>query len=255
MNTIPTLPGRRLFFIHIPHTTGYVLKHALIANYGFRNIFPGYCVGPPDEQSALRFMECSSKLVHMDHAPRSILGEKCLAGNITLTMLRDPVDRVLEMAEGCHAAEDALWSPHFHDAFDRHVSYLCEYPAVLRQGMSDLRSAVDFLESDNVLFGMTEMYEESLALFSLLLGWDKLRSASRRIPELSRGTKQEAPEKMQQAMLLSGDDIILYETAKNIFMQRIDALGEIFCERLAYVQNLRSGLAMESVAKRADSAA
>lgn len=241
----PLMPSKRLFFIHIPFTTGRVLSRALIANYGFRNIFAGYGMQAPGNDAAVRFLSCTTKLVYLDHAPRSILGEKCLSGNIVMTMLRDPVERVLDIGAGAHAEECS--------SGDMHTAYLCAASGDANAAAGNLHSAVSFLEGDNVLFGISEMYEESLALFSLLLGWDKLRSARAAMPQPEFSAMPYDQDALRQAMGICGDDIVLYEAAKNIFQQRVDALGEIFSDRLAYIRGL--GHRAEPVFELSDSAA
>lgn len=252
----------RLIFLHIPKTAGSTLKKILVRNYRYAQSLFGYEFAAHRELFLRRFWDGSDKRLYLDHARWSELGEERVNRALVLTMLRDPVDRAVSMYEYCrtHAdnplhqvitgqgmgLEDFIMSQHFAGRANFQTAFLMSEGAE-----NPLESAKANLMRGNVIFGITERFDESVLLFARVLGLGNVRY-SRENVSAGRPNLAELPALVRNRIVeLGQSDMALYAWAWDEFVSRLAVQGEAFKEdvksfrgQVARLQERRAAHAM-----------
>jgi len=229
----------RLIFLHIPKTAGSTLKKILVRNYRYAHSLFGYEFASHREIFLRRFWDGSQKRLYLDHARWAELGEERVGAARVLTMLRDPVERAVSMYVYCRTHADNplhkvitgqgmsleafIMSPHFARRANFQTAFLAS------AGASDpLASAKANLARDNVVFGVTERFDESVLLFAKVLGLGNVHY-SRENVSARRPSSAALPESVRERIVgLGQGDMALYAWALDEFTRRLAAQGEAF---------------------------
>ena len=195
----PAGDGRLVLFLHIPKTGGTTLENLIGAQYcgpgepgpgepgsGVTFFEEGFCLGEPDLAGQMAVTAAA-----LDERVRAVTGHFLYGFHrhvpracVYLTLLRDPVDRVLSLyrhffsrgdddhgvsrrqltleqfvAEGC--------CPELDNGQTRRLAGL----AATGSGGSPLDAAIGHLAGGTVLAGLTEQHSASVQRFAAALGW------------------------------------------------------------------------------------
>lgn len=182
-------PPYTVVFVHIPKTAGSSLREVLLRQYPPRRGRTFWIVDPVKDSAWLASLPEEERarlsLVegHMYYGVHELLPRPC----VYLTMLRDPMERVLSYYSHIRSRED-----HFlYEAARELTLGACiergltvELDNFMVRALSSLRHANvpvggvtrEMLEEakahlDGMYLGLTERFEESLAWFAARLGW------------------------------------------------------------------------------------
>lgn len=179
-------PAYTVVFVHIPKTAGSSLREVLLRQYRPRTFWivdpvkdTAWLASLPEKERArLRLVEG-----HMYYGVHELLPLPCAY----VTMLRDPMERVLSFyshirSRPDHFLHDAAQGLSLSDCIERGLTV--ELDNFMVRALSSLRNVnvpvggvsramLDEAKGnlERTLIGLTERFEESLALFSAKLGW------------------------------------------------------------------------------------
>jgi len=190
---------RKLFFVHVMKTGGATFRQHVYNNYGPGEVYPDLQVDfKPDDLyrpnfriSYLFALEPARRArirAYMGHFPY-IVGELLDIDPLTLTILRNPVDRTLSYLRHCRRFhpqhrdllleqiyEDPFYYPKFIENHQAKVfsmtraDELISFMDAITVDDARLRIACDNLEKVDVL-GLHEHYDEFLADIRSRFGW------------------------------------------------------------------------------------
>jgi hypothetical protein len=233
---------QRFFFIHVMKTAGGTLRQHLRTNYAPDQFYPLKQFEPDMHRANVRLDYLTSLPPHRRHRIRVFTGhfpfvaaELMGGGFITLTILRDPVERTLSFLRQYrrnHGGsleeiyEDPILFPsliHNHQAKlfaitaeDRPESYM----DVLEVDAERLALAKANLDRVDAV-GIQERFEEFLALLGERFGWRFGNVSDRNVTE----KRADAPESLRRR--IAGDneaDMEFYEHARELFGTRPKAM-------------------------------
>jgi glycosyltransferase involved in cell wall biosynthesis len=239
----------RPIFLHLPKTAGTTLLRILE-----REIAPRTVVRVYDEDGT-----SIAEVVESDAADRAAIAavaghmaigiDRYLPGrNVYLTMLRDPVERIVShyeflrarphlakrtrALEGVRSLEDYVmaspWAPLINNGQARLLG-----GDVLDPGRpadeATLERALDAVGRPDVLVGLQDRFDESLLLFRRALGWGY--PAYRRENRSGAAPRDELPESVV-AMIRDRNalDLVLYRRARERFDADLAAAGDLTAE-------------------------
>jgi len=248
-------PKNTLVFIHIPKTAGSTL-HSILPNYYDHNYYV-------DGLHVIRDLETFKKLTpeernnfdvvrgHFTHELLPLIENK-----ITLTYLRDPVDRFLS---AYFYLKQATWSP-YHETV-KNMNHIDEFITFSKnmgrdnvqtrhlagdishfldsnvtptdfatEGDRLLNTAKENLNSIDFVF-LTKQFDASLLILKKELGWNKLpvykvqnkTKARKKVSEIE-------PDTLQKIKELNKQDVALFEAAKiqnETLMKQYDLTEEL----------------------------
>jgi hypothetical protein len=233
----------RLIFLHIPKTAGSTLKKILVRNYRYAHSLFGYEFAAHRELFLRRFWDGSDKRLYLDHIRWSDLGEERVSRARVLTMLRDPVERAVSMYVYCRTHADNplheiitsqgmsleafIMSPHFASRANFQTAFLTSAGAA-----DPLASAKANLMSENVVFGVTERFDESVLLFAKDLGLRNVHYTRENVSR-KRPSSTAMPDALRERIVeLGQSDMALYAWAWGVLESRLAAQGETFREKV-----------------------
>ena len=185
--------GLPVMFLHIPRTGGFTLKTVLETIFGMRNSLLDIHHYPLDvDPRPFAFIEGH---VVRDRFSR-VFGDGWHTNGLTL--LRDPVARVVSQARHIRALRRDPWYPMLASTVDDAEAFFQKVPLLINLQTKQLggrlprevsvpASAVEHATSvlDRLAFGLTEQFDTSMALFAERFGLD--------LPDF--GVTNAAPEK------------------------------------------------------------
>lgn len=223
----------RLYFHHIPKTAGTSVREFLIEKAGAHNVAP-----------MLRSMQMREALREYGRFPvitghlLAIPGDVLPAGRVSLTVLRDPVDRVLSSfyfernsynasRRGQHGSSasipdwlDSLDGQEAQHGLNAHLDALWPLGLVggaTAQGVSRIEAAKRALEAFDVV-GLQSSLADSLALVALRMRWHAPEQVPYANQTPGRPSRRELPEAVVRRLeRLLAADIEIYEHGVAIF--------------------------------------
>lgn len=237
--------ARPIVFLHIPKTAGMTFHEILADQYRDRKHMLFYQISYAKLYEGLVLKKKLSLGVIRGHL---LYGFHHLmpVEPVYLTLLRNPITRTISGYEFIKKKTDHPFHKEIIDKnyslyeflskkmvpnFDNmHVRFLCgdnsmPFGAV---NESHLSQAKKNLMEKHVLFGITEKFDESIMYFKRELGWTmpyyiKMNVATH------VSSENELDDATRKEVLKCNDyDIQLYEFARDLFENRIDALGSDF---------------------------
>lgn len=206
-----------LIFVHIPKTAGGSLISIISSQYDSHEIFR---MGFPEQNTAAK----------INHNIKCVLGHTFygqheeLAPHIYVTMLRDPVERVISHY---YYAKDILKSEKVEryslEEFAQSGWYANMQTRYITGGKPELEKAINHLKTFG-FFGITEMFAESVFLMKKTLGWEDIHYSAVNV-NTGRPKKETIPKETVEIIKKANHlDIQLYQWAKKDFEDRLSAL-------------------------------
>jgi Sulfotransferase family len=229
-------PFSPIVFLHMPKAAGSTMMQIIQRTYAGRAV--QYIRGSPEDISAfVASPEAERHAVdvvagHLYYRVRDSLRQPCTV----VTMLRDPVDRALSLyhyvrREPKHRLHDAMRDTPLSEFIESrqlpeldndHVRRLADVPPAeipighLTQQHLDL--ALTRLKRDDVVFGLSERFEESIALISAALNW---RPVSYESVNVAPAARDEIPPDVRDRIRERNRyDDALYRVAAGLFERR-----------------------------------
>lgn len=235
-------PAFPLLFLHIPKTAGSSLRTMLLANTR-RHV---RIIEPIAELSELRDLSLEERsrleLVegHFYFGIHELIPRPC----VYLTMLREPIDRLLSLYsfirgwEGHHLHQDMKESSigacirrrltiEFDNFMVRQLTSLrhidVPFGGVTREMLVEAKAHLDGI----ALLGLTEEFSRSMNYFARALGWkapDEPRENASPVRIRLKDISSQDAESLRESNRF---DIELYEYAKELFAARFDGAGTL----------------------------
>ncbi len=231
--------GGPLFFVHIPKTAGGTLKSVLARAYGKRAIVDAgnYSLNPEiTREKVLRTAYAGNRIV-IGHVPFALFTAVAGEGVRFITMMRDPVERVL-----------SHYYSHLHNKGEVEGKLLRSLGDALAAGMPQVTNLLTRFLSDDpeaeigpaalaeakrnldrfTLVGLQERFDESVVLLHRVLGmgeifpygeWRHVNEQRPRAADLRDGERES---------ILAGNrlDLELYAHARGLFETNLARSGE-----------------------------
>lgn len=243
----PAGPGRvdhrTFFFLHVMKTAGTSFAQHVRANFGPDEIYP-VPTEPHELQEAQYWLiaklydltPAQRASIRMYHGHLPYLVSEVIDADVTLTLLRDPVERVVSHIRHCRRhhprgqgrrIDEVYEDPWLHPLFFRNYQVkqfaltVEDRPkahnedVVIRSGR--LALALDNLERVD-LFGLTDRYDEFLDEVIARYGWQ--RAADRRL-QSSDGEMRVSRALLARIAEDSAEDVEFYERAKDLYWERV----------------------------------
>lgn len=264
--------SKLIIFTHIQKTAGTTLGRTLKAKYGFWPLANlsrlDLALGLHSYHLNGDFpLERINAIKRLSDTDRSKI--KLLQGHMSygvhmhfcqphqyITALRDPVSRVLSHY---HQMKNQAWCPYRDQMQQLSIDKFLElnpidglsnyqtkllagsYQAVPGNAVPYYRTesnealldlAIDNL-NQNYLFVLTELFDESLLLMGDILGWGNTYYTKSNVTRKRKHRAEYSERMLDVVRAHNTQDIALYERARAILSERIDAQGPSFKERLS----------------------
>jgi hypothetical protein len=250
-------PDEQLFFLHIPKTAGTTLISLIDQHFFSEEICPEQLQSKVKKITASDLANFRLFRGHLDYDLYKLLPKKPLY----LTMLRDPLERVVSLyefwkrnSEGW-VANYPIYEEIFREANDSDLfHFVCTHNDSIRMEIennqtrrivANTRDPLDSYTSQEVLeiakkriaeeflfFGLVEKFDESLQLLCYSLGWLPIQSYQKKMVAPTPNKVDNLPTKTREAILERNQlDIALYEFAWNLFQERYQAMLYQLIER------------------------
>jgi hypothetical protein len=232
-------------FLHIPKTAGMTLHEILTDQY------------PNTKHKLIYTVDYTKTYTQLSEEKKKKIGvikghflygihEGMPQMPIYLTMLRNPIARTISGYEFIKIKKDHPFHKEIKekkislkdflnnkciDNFDNiQVRFLCGDNSMPFGTINEthLELAKKNLLSKNMLFGITEMFNEAVLYFKHELEWKNPYYVNQNVSK-NQAAKMNIDDETKKAIVNSNKfDQLLYDFAKNIFEQKINSLGESF---------------------------
>jgi len=255
------MPERVIIFLHLPKCGGTTLNRIIEWEYPTRQI---YSIDPSFFRWSYRRLmrlppeRLAQVLVFKGHMPFG-LHTKLIRPATYITFVRDPVERVISeyysilhyvlhpehrRMQKLSLEEYASGTPH-HNVQTKLISGRTDYPNFLA-GDCDaetLALAKDNLAKHFSFAGLTERFDEGLAVLKLLFGWDIARYAQ--FNKTSVRPKRDSILASTQALIAQRNkyDVLLYDHVRALYPDVLKSFGEQLPDQL---QGIRSAKALNA---------
>ena len=240
---------RGLIFIHIPKTAGSTLRPIMDRHYP-RPLIRKLDFLPRDLDAFLLLPEQARSRIRVlqGHFPFGLHEHLSVPADY-LTILRDPVNRIISMYYWIHGNDDHVLntlvrSMSLKDFADSGFEITTNHQTSLISGLppnTDKRAlavAKENLQGQITAFGLNERFDESLLLFKQRLGWKHVFYSRRNVTK-SRPRRSEVPASVLEVIQKHNSlDLQLYEFARQTFDETIRALGPSFQEEVRRFQRI-----------------
>jgi hypothetical protein len=230
---------RGLIFIHIPKTAGSTLRPIMDRHYP-RPVICKLDFLPRDLDAFLRLPEQARSRIRVmqGHFPFGLHKHLSVPADY-LTILRDPVNRIISMYYWIHGNQEHVLntlvrSMSLRDFADSGFEITANHQTSLISGLTAnsvddaLAVAKKHLQGEITAFGLNERFDESLLLFKKRLGWKHVFYSRRNVTK-SRPRRSEVPDAVLDLIQKHNSlDLELYEFARRAFDETIRALGPSF---------------------------
>lgn len=232
------------FFIHISKTAGTTMQSIMDRQYHVRRIMRVHRVPADELPGRLKHMSPQIALVaggHLHFAYSSYFPRPFRA----FTILREPVKRAISLydyvaREKRHRMHEAFLAGKISMEFIARAQGSGQARLIAGYGTEDavdddvlLARAKDTLEHKITVFGLTECFDETLLLFTRVLGWTTCGYARKNVTRRRPNQQPADPAKIALIREHSAVDIALYEFARDLFEKRIAAEPPEFVDQLA----------------------
>ncbi|MDN5203108.1 sulfotransferase family 2 domain-containing protein [Fulvivirgaceae bacterium BMA10] len=233
----------KVVFLHIPKAGGTTLRHILLSQYERKNIF--YTVDGNPDQSEKKYLGLDEKsrngiklvIGHIGFSDVFFLNDK----KKFITMLRDPVARVISHYYYAKKSPDHYLYNHINEKKLTLMEYVQEMPTIeLENGQTRLISGLNVplgacsnemlemakknLKMNFTAVGLMERFDESLILYKRRLNW---RNPYYIKANVSKEKKNSTVSQEIIDIILENNqfDIALYEFVKQNFDQEVRDAG------------------------------
>lgn len=239
-----------VIFLHIPKTAGLTLHEILTDQYPHRKHKIIYTVAHTKTYTGLSEEKKRKIGVIKGHVLYG-LHEQMPMKPVYLTFLRDPVARTISGYEFIKSKKDHPFHKEMlqndfslFDFLDRklvanfdnmQVRFLCGNNAMPFGQVNEthLELAKRNLIDQHTLFGITEMFDESILYFKHELGWHQPFYAKVNVTKNTSIYRNDLDDKTNQAVIaVNKFDLQLYAFAKKIFTDKIQSFGHDFMNEL-----------------------
>jgi hypothetical protein len=242
-----------IFFSHIPKTAGSTLLRIIRSQYPPEQILNLYRVTRRDAFTKVQDLADTTRMIigHMSFSLCSHIRRPFRA----ITIFRDPVERVLSLyyyiagdpTHPCHAAvgsgEMTLLDLARMDG-NCHILWFSGQDKDTGLAPAELLAlAKEKLVAENVEFGLTERFDETLILFSRKLNWNVKAYMSQNVTVNRPKRGQISPADLNAVESACAPDMELYAFARESFEQNIAQQPPEFSAEVARLRR-------RSVAKR-----
>jgi hypothetical protein len=270
--TAPLDPNSLLLFLHVPKTAGTTLKEYVYSvyeppdapeegeggyfHYGIYDYYPSDELGeapPADLQRIMNRPDLRVVVGHFSYGLHALQPKPATY----LTILRDPIDRVVSTA-----AHNLRWSgkeerevtvqdlerylleaqiPDLDNGQTRRLSGVDA--AFGRCTPAMLASAQEHVRAHFSAVGLTERFEESLVLFARVLGWPLDLYFTPQQVDSRRASRAELSADVREMLAERNHlDVALYDWASAGFEDRVEREGPGFADDVAALEELRAGV-------------
>ncbi|MCM3869125.1 MAG: sulfotransferase family 2 domain-containing protein [Pyrinomonadaceae bacterium] len=241
---------RGLIFIHIPKTAGSTLRPIMDRHYPR----PAICkldFLPRDLDAFLRLPDQARLRIRVlqGHFPFGLHEHLSVPADY-LTLLRDPVNRIISMYYWIHGNDDHVLntlvrSMTLRDFADSGFEITTNHQTSLISGLptnaadQSLAVAKQNLQGQ-ITFGLNERFDESLLLFKKRLGWKHVVYSRRNVTKSRPGSNEVPASALEVIRKHNSLDLELYEFARQTFDETIHALGPSFQDEVRRFQRVNS---------------
>jgi hypothetical protein len=249
-------PAEVLIYVHLPKAGGTTLNRVIEAEYPVSRI---YCIDPAYHARANRRLQATpdAKLQGYDafigHMPFG-LHTRLERPSRYITVFRDPVARMISAYRFArsyklhprHKIASGTSLLGFLETIDRHnvqTGLLAGTPLGTDVDGTALERAVSNLDRHFVVAGLTERFDETLALLKLRFGWRIPQLGDFNVTSPSKAPKEKVPdEERRQIAEWNALDVKLYDLAKRRFEEEISSHSSAIAEQLeALAQAKKAG--------------
>ncbi|KON88344.1 hypothetical protein AF332_17065 [Sporosarcina globispora] len=227
---------RILIFMHIPKTGGMTLKRIIKRQYPEDKILKDITDGKISEfkkivsENEIRFV-----FGHLSFGLHMHISQPCTY----VTMIREPIDRVISMyyyvlGKKDHPLHGIVKDLLFEEFIDHpdlkvHTSNMQTKRALGKNTLSpsDLEQAMQNLEDHFSVIGITEMFDDSVELMKQKFNWNDV-SYVRKNKTKNKLRKEEIDPNIINKVIANNElDIQLYKWAKNRLIQQLKSSNAI----------------------------
>ncbi|MBX9974020.1 sulfotransferase family 2 domain-containing protein [Cytobacillus firmus] len=234
MNNVIPAEDRILIFMHIPKTGGMTLKRIIKRQYPDINILKDITDGKTSEfKKIVSEKEIQFVFGHLSFGLHMHTSKPCTY----VTMMREPIDRVISMYyyvigkkdHPLHGIVKDLLIEEFIDHPDLkvHTNNMQTKRVLGKNSLSpsDLEQAKQNLQEHFSVIGITEMFDDSVALMKQKFNWNDI-SYVRKNQTKKRLSKEEIDPIIINKIKANNElDIQLYNWAKNRLVQELKSIN------------------------------
>lgn len=240
---------RGLIFIHIPKTAGSTLRPIMDRHYPR----PSICkldFLPRDLDAFLRLPEQTRSQIRVlqGHFPFGLHEQLSVPADY-LTILRDPVERIISMyywilGNQEHVLNQLVQSMSLKDFADSGFDIATNHQTSLISGLTAnkddraLAVARKHLQDEITAFGLNERFDESLLLFRKRFGWKQVFYSRRNVTKRRPRSSEVAASVLEVIQKHNSLDLELYQFARQAFDETIRALGPSFQDEVRRFQRI-----------------
>ncbi|MGA5688520.1 sulfotransferase family 2 domain-containing protein [Cytobacillus pseudoceanisediminis] len=227
---------RILIFMHIPKTGGMTLKRIIKRQYPENKILKDITDGRISEfKKTVSEKEIQFVFGHLSFGLHMHTSQPCTY----VTMIREPIDRVISMyyyvlGKKDHPLHGIVKDLLFEEFIDHpdlkiHTSNMQTKRALGKNSLSpsDLEQAMQNLKEHFSVIGITEMFDESVELMKQKFNWNDISYVKKNQTKKRLSKEEIEPNIINKVRANNELDIQLYNWAKNRLVQELKSINAI----------------------------